>query len=517
MSGAAVVTVATLIGVGNARLVEQRNLAEEKRKEAEANAEAADAQRRRAVAHLRRAREAVERMLTRVGHDRLAPAPYTMKVREELLEDAVQLYQQMAQEEESDLEILYEVGRSLRRLGQLQGGRGQRQQAEQSYRRAVHVFEKLTALEPNQPAHRKELAASYNNLSTALDQIKNADAEPLLRRALAMQEKLAEDHPEHPDYLLDALVTKGNLGDLFYLKKRTEPALQYWKESIAGLEKLAAAAPKEREYHFRLAAGLLNQGSYLARLGRLDEAEPIFRRAVAAFEPLADGPTADLGSRGRLAMSCFNLGLLLSNRGNASEGERHLRRAAEIRRKMTREHPEVARYHADLGAILHRLGYVVRGQGDVAAAIRIWEDGIEHHRAALKATPEDANAEWLLGLDCWNVADGHLRLGDHRKAAEAAAGLPPDNRIAWETQARGAFLLARCSAVAAKDTSLPADGRQARAREYADQAVELLRQAVGKGYQDLPYLQKDPMLDVLRPRADFQRLLAELAARKKDG
>ncbi len=48
---------------------------------------------------------------------------------------------------------------------------------------------------------------------------------------------------------------------------------------------------------------------------------------------------------------------------------------------------------------------------------------------------------------------------------------------------------------------------------YADQAMEALRLAVEQGYEDLARLKKDPDLDPLRERADFKRLLAELAGR----
>ena len=43
----------------------------------------------------------------------------------------------------------------------------------------------------------------------------------------------------------------------------------------------------------------------------------------------------------------------------------------------------------------------------------------------------------------------------------------------------------------------------------------LLRRAIGQGYDYLPSLQRDPYLDVLRSRADFQELLTEVAARRK--
>jgi hypothetical protein len=69
VSGVAALAVLGMVLVANARLQQQRDLAEEKRQESQA-------QRQRALAHLRKARQAVDQMLTRVGQDRLAPVPY---------------------------------------------------------------------------------------------------------------------------------------------------------------------------------------------------------------------------------------------------------------------------------------------------------------------------------------------------------------------------------------------------------------------------------------------------------
>ncbi len=46
--------------------------------------------------------------------------------------------------------------------------------------------------------------------------------------------------------------------------------------------------------------------------------------------------------------------------------------------------------------------------------------------------------------------------------------------------------------------------------QYAARAVELLRRAIERGYQNVARLKRDPDLDALRPRADFQKLLSEL-------
>lgn len=50
-------------------------------------------------------------------------------------------------------------------------------------------------------------------------------------------------------------------------------------------------------------------------------------------------------------------------------------------------------------------------------------------------------------------------------------------------------------------------------QEYADRAMELLRQAAKAGFNDAALMKRDTVLDPLRDRADFQRLLIELQSK----
>jgi eukaryotic-like serine/threonine-protein kinase len=61
---------------------------------------------------------------------------------------------------------------------------------------------------------------------------------------------------------------------------------------------------------------------------------------------------------------------------------------------------------------------------------------------------------------------------------------------------------------------LCAGGQPAAREQHAARAIELLRQAVAKGYKNVAHMKKDSDLDALRGRADFQQLLAELEAKK---
>jgi hypothetical protein len=55
------------------------------------------------------------------------------------------------------------------------------------------------------------------------------------------------------------------------------------------------------------------------------------------------------------------------------------------------------------------------------------------------------------------------------------------------------------------------DGERKQAR--ADRAIELLKQAVAAGWNDVEQTKQDTDLDPLRARGDFKKLLVELEAK----
>ena len=83
-----------------------------------------------------------------------------------------------------------ELGRSLNNLGELARRRGQTQEAERLFARAIAVKELLGADHP-------DVATSLNNLAQVyILQGRDGDALPLLERSLTIQEKALD--PEHP-------------------------------------------------------------------------------------------------------------------------------------------------------------------------------------------------------------------------------------------------------------------------------------------------------------------------------
>ena len=89
------------------------------------------------MANLRKAREAVDRMLTRVSEERLKDIPQVEPVQRALLEDALEFYRDFARQARGDPEVLLETSLAFRRLGGSYGWLGRREEAEGCFRRST--------------------------------------------------------------------------------------------------------------------------------------------------------------------------------------------------------------------------------------------------------------------------------------------------------------------------------------------------------------------------------------------
>jgi hypothetical protein len=101
-----------------------------------------------------------------------------------------------------------------------------------------------------------------------------------------------------------------------------------------------------------------------------------------------------------------------------------------------------------------------------------------------------------------NRAEAQARAGDHARAFAEA------NALASAVVVTGGacYDLARVCAIAA---AFVKDDPRLR-EQYTNRAVELLRQAVDKGFKDAARLKQDKDLETLRNREDFKKLLVEL-------
>jgi serine/threonine protein kinase/tetratricopeptide (TPR) repeat protein len=504
-------------------------------------------------------RYGVARAHRSVGRIRLRLAP-TAQVAD-VFRRAVACYAALAAEFPLKAEYRQELGGCHSDLGNLFAELHRFPEALAAHADALAIRKQLVAEQPTRAAYRRDLAGTYNNLGRALtEQGRLVEAEPHFREALTVQEQLRQEFPKAPEYREDLVRTQGNLGYLLVKRGRADeaealyksaltlarelaaelpadPGLRYrvarlainlanrakvrgepqqceatYQEAVGILRRLAAEFPAVPEYRADLTNGLVGLGGLLMDTQRYAESEAAYGEAEALAARLADDHQEVLGYRNVLGVVRNNLGILRTQMGRLAEAERAYALALAVREELAAKYPKNSSYQHALASTLVNLASLRREQKNLASARDLLERARPHHEAALKDSPGNRDYRWYYRNNRISLATYLLELGDHAAAADAAEQLV---RAALEPGPDGycaACFLARAVPLAEKDDRLPPDERRRCAQVYADRAVELLRQALAKGYRDLNQLKGDEDLNPLRQRADFRELLAGFAA-----
>jgi tetratricopeptide (TPR) repeat protein/tRNA A-37 threonylcarbamoyl transferase component Bud32 len=261
--------------------------AEGRRVQAEASRRRADEQEARARANLLRAIAAVDRMLTRVGDERLKYVPQFEDERRQILEEAVAFFREFLEQEESEPALRREIGRAYFSLGKVFDSLGKYPQNVEAYRQAQQFQERLLSDYPDDLEHTNDLANTLTRYGTALRLAsREADAAPLLNRARALAAELVRQRPDEPLYHETLATALAQLGYLAFQGRRLDEAERHFRAGLAEHERIVGLSPGAFPPRLGRAGAQVAFGFFLFNLGRLDQAETHLDRAVAELGAL---------------------------------------------------------------------------------------------------------------------------------------------------------------------------------------------------------------------------------------
>jgi serine/threonine-protein kinase len=426
-----------------------------------------------------------------------------------------ELYKRLAADYPDRPEYPNGWARTLDSLGNLLSNTDRPDEAQKTHHAALEIQARLAADRPDEPEYRRELARSHNNLGILLmNTNRPKEAETAYRAALKLRRRLVADFPDQPDYRSELADTHNSLGILLSDTGRPKQAETAYRAALALHKRLAADFPGRPMFRAELARTYNNLGTLLTETGRPPGAEEAYRAALALNRQLASEFPNRPDYRKELARGHSNLAVILKETGRTGAAEAEVRDARALLKRLAADFPAVAEYQAGLANALNGLAELANGRRQYAAACRLLAEALPACRAALRSNARHPLHRGVFRENRQTLAEARLGLGEHARAAAAAeeaaaSGYDPGNDLAG-----AARVLARCVALTEKDAQLSENKRRALARGYADRAMVLLRQAVAKGYQDAEGMKKDKALDALRPRADFQELLAGLTRKK---
>jgi tetratricopeptide (TPR) repeat protein len=457
---------------------------------------------------------------------------------------AIALYQRLADDFPGIPDYRAELAGGYSDLGNFLRRQRRYGDAEEAYRQALELKEKLAA---ESATYGPVLARTRSHLGQVLrEQARYAEAEELYHQALPVQQKLVDEFPALRGGRVDLADTYNGLGIVLTELRKPAEAEAAFRHSLDLRKKLADDFPKVLLYRRNFAYAYNDLGSVLKRQSRYPEAEDAYRQALDLKEKLVAESGTVPGYRQDLARGYANLGNLLLDLKKYAEAEASYRRALAHHTQLVDEFSEVANYRLDRADTQFRLGQVFRVQHRPVEALPWYNQALAELQPLHQAAPTDVAIRTLRGHVCWDRA---RTLNALQRSAEALVDwdhavdlLPPADRLrvrsgrarAWVQAGKTAEAVAEATAVT-KDPGTPsarcceaacvyalasaAVEETGRREVYAGEALALLRRAQAAGFfKDPPkiaHLNQDTDLAPLRARADFQNFVAELEAAAK--
>lgn len=447
-------------------------------------------QRSRAEANYQQALAAVDRLLSRVGSERLTKVPGVDEVRAELLEDALAFYSGFLKAaEEPDPALRWETARAHMQVGKIEQLLGRNDVAENHYRAGVSRFEQLSADFPGRGEYRDALADARLRLGQLLgpgaksadagsefeqartlwaamsadarvadcDHAAGAwhqsagrlnDAEACYQRALEKRRELvAADGTDAARR--DLAMSLHNLAGLCLTVNRRGEALPYQTEAVQLFEQLARSRPNDEESRRLWAAGLHTLGVLHAWSGKHDKARQSYEQAIQLREALARFHPNAPDFQGSLARTYLNLAAVDLDTGRGLEAEKHTRQGVAILQRVVDQYPQDWEQTKSLIGAMTNLALMLQSTKRMDEAESVYLRAIALCEALIQAQP--GNPHFTTSLSALSVNRGNLEkfrkrhreslpwYGKSIRAADAA--LARDSRLMearrWRLNAYG--------------------------------------------------------------------------------
>jgi serine/threonine-protein kinase len=301
------------------------------------------------------------------------------------------------------------------------------------------------------------------------------------------------------------------MGNLLRIAGRPAEALASYERALVVQRKLAEAEPSVTQFQRDLAEGLLDMGVYLSQTGKPAEALTCQEQALMIRQKLAGDGLSVPQSQSDLARSYSEVGYLLQVTGKSAEALAEYEQEQLILQKLVGAHPNVTEFQFQLANSHEDIAWVLRQTGKFAEALAAFDRAIAIYRKLADAHPSVIRFRSRLAICLGHVGGIHLEAG---RPAEAA-GPVHQAVVIWEQLPQlppaGHYNLACGHALLARIAVMPASGMTAaEGRAEAERAMQSLHRGVAAGYRNVALMRRDPDLDPLRSRDDFQLLMMDL-------
>ncbi len=469
-----------------------------------------------AQANLTRARAAVDDYLTKISESRLLESrlPGLQPLRNELLATALKYYEEFVSRNQDDPGLRADLAAAHVRVGEIIDQIGSKDDALKAFQTALGMYESLDGAAPSLSNRSYRVGQARCHLRTAMIQAEHGEAERSLssyERSIALLEELNRDRPGEPQCRADLALAHHYMARILMKQGSAEGAMRHQRAAIDLRKSLAEAFPKQVSYRIDLSLSLSNLGNVLARAGQNAEALDAVSEANSIQRSLVREHPEDPQLQATLALSTRGLAILLNTLGRWKESRPLYVEPVDIMDRLVAQNPAVTEFRRMLATAASELGQLLIDHDEIEAGLNALAKARDQAETVRTTSPNDVTNLNALASIHRGIGKALARQG---KTVEALGSLRQaigiGERIAAEDSLFTydlACALALFGEFAGQDRSGTGKESNKSSAHYFDKAMEVLRQAVDRGWREADWTERDPELGSLRPRADFQALL----------
>ena len=369
-------------------------------------------------------------------HGAILNLPGSLPARKLLLTRAVEQLDALAEESDGDPTLRDELAAAYYNLGELPAI--SIADAEQSYKKALAIYENLAAADSENVRYRTQLAKGYGKLAdlqkvrgdltgaisylrkkaeilktVAADLSPDESMEDLfdsyydlaantytlgearkslesVNSAIEVSNELVRRAPENEDYKrLKFSLNSVTAADLAFLGNYQE-AIEKLRESIKESGEQAAKHPNDVRFQYELWAFNRRLGVILEQNGEFEAAFDALQTALDLMENLRNESPDDTGYQRNTAYSNLTLAQFLLRRNKAEKAISFLRRARELSEKLIAADAERGESIQDLAEIYQGLGNALLALANRTEAINYFRQSSRFYEKILERDPQDA-------------------------------------------------------------------------------------------------------------------------------
>jgi serine/threonine-protein kinase len=468
-------------------------------------------------------------------------------------QDALHLYEALVRRSPESAPLRLEQAKLHNHVGGIQGILGRPDDALASFEHAGSLLKDALRSHPGEGGLENELACAIHNRAMVFSAAnRNKEALAAFAEAQAILDRLVRAEPDNQVFVRFLANTLNNSANVLVRQRRLSEALPRLQEAARLRERLVARFPDNLVYRGALGESLSNVADCLLGSGNFDEGVQTIQKATALLADLTQASPHIKEYRFQSALSQAILGRAYLTHGDPQKAIDPYEQARRILLDLAREQPNVHDYPARLEHVLLDLGDAQYRLNRAKAAQRTYEEARDLQTRFAETGPEPPDLTSRRAATLHSLAltlavqnqleDAHACLCSAVRLQQAAFQRVPGNagyrqRLlghhalqaqlerdlgqtadALDTAKRrlelGPNSAEELSAVA-RDFALTAaackedDRLQGRAVE---QALTTLRLAVRAGLRDADRIRQDPAWKLISERAEFRKLLKEMAS-----